>query len=82
MSARQRWPVGAEQHRLAAVDASAVARDLLRDARQLIRDSQEEIKRNPALKGMMDFQACALIADAAALLADIQLALTEAKFGE
>lgn len=82
MSARQRWPAGAEQHRLTAVDASAVARDLLREARQILRDSQKETKRNPALKEMMDFQACALIADAATMLADIQLALTEAKHGE
>lgn len=82
MSARQRWPAGAEQHRQDAVDASATARDLLHRARVKLRESQRETKRNPALKEMMDLEAYGMIADAETMLADIQRFLTEAKHGQ
>lgn len=82
MTARQRWPAGAEQHRQDAADASEVARGLLRDARRLLRDSQRHLKTNPSLKEMMDLEAVSLIADAETMIADIQRFLTEAKHGQ
>lgn len=79
MSARQRWPVGADEHRVTALDASIDGRKKLADARQLLRDSQKEAKRNPVLKEMMDLEAMALLADAAALFADIECAMKVAR---
>lgn len=82
MSARQRWPAGAEQYRQDAVSLAADARELLDEARRLIVDSQREAKRNPGLKEMMDWKACTLIAQAETALSDIHHFLEAAKNGK
>lgn len=79
MSARQRWPIGAEEYRITALERSIEGRQKLTEARRLLRDSQKEAKRNPVLKEMMDLEAVALIADAMSMLADIECAMKVAR---